>query len=98
MSLRLEFRSIAQAEFDQAARWYESQRIGLGQVFVDAVQQVLEIIATHPRHHPLVDGDVRGALVPHFPYSIYHRIKPDRVVIVAVFHASRDPSIWQERK
>jgi toxin ParE1/3/4 len=98
MSLRLDFRSAAQAEFDQAALWYESQRIGLGQAFVDAVQQVLEVIATHPLQHPLVDRDVRGALVPHFPYSVHYRIKPDRVVIVAVFHASRDPSLWQERK
>lgn len=60
--------------------------------------KVLDTIADHPAQYRIVDGDVRGVLVGRFPYCVYYRVKPDRVVIIAVFHTSRDPSHWQRRK
>jgi plasmid stabilization system protein ParE len=98
MSLPLVFRPAAQAEFDEAAAWYEAQRPGLGDDFVAEVQHVLDTIAQHPERYPIVEGDVREALVSRFPYCIYYRAKPDRIVVIAVFHTARDPSVWQGRK
>lgn len=97
MSLPLAFRPVAQAEFDEAAAWYEEQQRGLGSDFVAEVQQVLDIIADHPERYPMVVSDVREALVSRFPYCVYYRAKTDRVVVIAVFHTSRDPSVWQKR-
>jgi toxin ParE1/3/4 len=98
MSLPLIFRPVAQAEFDDAAQWYEAQRPGLGSDFVAEVQQVLDTIANHPQRYPVVEGDVRAAPVARFPDCVYYRVKPARVVVIAVLHAARDPSIWQGRK
>jgi toxin ParE1/3/4 len=97
MSLPLVFRPVAQAEFDEAAAWYEGQKPGLGSDFVAEVQQVLDTIANHPERYPMVFSDVREALASRFPYCVYYRVKPDRVVVIAVFHTSRDPSVWQKR-
>ena len=97
MSLPLVFRPVAQTEFDEAAVWDEGQRAGLGSDFVTEVQQVLDTIANHPERYPIASGDVREALVSRFPYCVYYRVKPDRVVVIAVFHTSRDPSVWQGR-
>ena len=98
MTLPVVFRPVAQAEFDGAAAWYEGQKPGLGGDFVAAVQQVLDTIANQPERYPIADGDVREAPVPHFPYCVYYRVKTDRVVVIAVFHTSRDPAVWQGRK
>jgi plasmid stabilization system protein ParE len=98
MTLPLVFRPAAQAEFDAAAVWYENQRPGLGDDFVAEVKQVLDTIASHPERFAVADGDVRGAPVTRFPYYVYYRVKPNQVVVIAVFHASRDPAIWQGRK
>jgi plasmid stabilization system protein ParE len=98
MSLPLVFRSAAQAEFDDAAAWYESQRPGLGGDFVAQVQQVLDTIAGQPDRYSIASGDVREAPVSRFPDCVYYRVKSNRVVIIAVFHTSRDPSVWQGRK
>lgn len=98
MSLPLVFRPVAQAEFDTAAAWYENQLPGLGDDFVLEVQQVLDTIASQPERYPIADGDVREAPVARFPYCVYYRVRPDRVVILAVFHTARDPAIWQARK
>jgi len=98
MSLPPVFRPAAQAEFDEAAAWYEGQRPGLGADFVAEVQKVPDTISQHPDRYPVAEGDVREAAVCRFPYCVYDRVKPDRVVVIAVFHTSRDPSEWQGRK
>src|SRR5437764_13355782 len=97
MSLPLVFRPVAQTEFDGAAAWYEGQRPGLGSDFVAEVQKVFDTIANQPDRYPIASGDVREAPVSRFPYCVYYRVKPSRLVVIAVFHTSRDPSVWQGR-
>ena len=97
MSLSLVFRAGPQAEFDGAAVWYEARRAGLGDDFVAEVQRVLDTIVNQPNRYPVVYGDVREAAVRRFPYCVYYRAKADRVVVIAVFHTSRNPAVWQAR-
>ncbi len=97
MSFPLVFRAAAQKEFDQAAAWYEKQKAGLGAEYVDEIQRVLSRIADQADRSPVVWQDIREAPVPRFPYAIYYRVKATRIVIIAVFHCSRDPSLWQGR-
>jgi plasmid stabilization system protein ParE len=97
MNLPIAFRRAARLEFDQAHDWYEKQKVGLGQEFVEAVDKVLERIAAMPEIHQIVYKDIRRALVQRFPYSIFYRVKSDRIVVLAVFHGKRNPAIWQAR-
>lgn len=95
--MNLMFRRVAESEFRHAVEWYESQRRELGAAFVNEVQIVLDNISNHPLQYPIVNGDVRGAMLNRFPFCIYFRMKPDRVTVIAVFHTSRDPASWQTR-
>ncbi|MBI1832656.1 MAG: type II toxin-antitoxin system RelE/ParE family toxin [Planctomycetes bacterium] len=97
MTKKIVFRPAADAEFCESAEWYEAQRPGLGIQFIDHVQQALDKIAEDPLRNPAVLRDIREAVVGKFPFAIYYRVKPDRIVILAVFHCSRDPAIWQGR-
>ncbi|HYV40114.1 MAG TPA: type II toxin-antitoxin system RelE/ParE family toxin [Gemmataceae bacterium] len=97
MTLPLVFRAAAQHEFDEAALRYEAQRRGLGTDFVARVQQVLDEVGKQPNRYPIVLGNVREAPVARFPFCIYYRAKRDRIVILSVFHCSRDPAVWQAR-
>ncbi len=65
--------------------------------FATRVQEVLDRIATNPQLHAVVLADVRKAVVARFPYCVYYRAGAARVEVIAVFHTSRDPSIWQDR-
>ena len=58
---------------------------------------VLHQIAANPKLHAAVYGDVRKAVVPQFPYIVLYRDDPGEVVVIAVFHTARDPSVWQSR-
>jgi plasmid stabilization system protein ParE len=97
MSLPVRLLPEARDEFDAAADWYEQQRPGLGTAFVDRVRDVLNGIAANPQMHAAVYQDVRKAVVQKFPYVVLYREEAGEVVVVAVFHTSRDPSIWQGR-
>ena len=70
---------------------------GWGPRFVMAVQGVLDRIVNQPDFYPLVEGDVREARVRRFPYSGYYRRDASQILVLAVFHTSRDPSGWLRR-
>jgi len=98
MSLPFAWRPAAQTEFEDAALWYETKRAGLGVDFVTEVQLVLDKIAHQPTRYPLAFADIREAPVSRFPYCVYYRAKPNRIVILAIFHSARDPRVWQARR
>jgi len=97
MSRRVVLRPAARAEFDEAFDWYEARRAGLGSEFAASVEQALDRISRNPLLHGMVYGEVRCTLVRRFPYGVYYLIEEERIVVLAVFHSSRDPKIWQSR-
>jgi len=97
MTRPVRFRRQARIEFDEAADWYESRRIGLGTKFTAAVQSVLDTASTAPGLHPCVFEDVREGLVHGFPYCVYYRDSNAQILVIAIFHTSRDPTSWQSR-
>jgi plasmid stabilization system protein ParE len=97
VSLPVVLRDEAQAEFDEAFDFYEGRRPGLGCDFAERVQEVFDNIGANPNVHAVVLADVRKAVVRRFPYCVYYRAESARVEVIAVFHTSRNPSIWQDR-
>ena len=90
-------RDEAQAELDDAFDYYEDLRIGMGVDLVARVQRVFDRIAANPKMHQIVLADVRREVVTRFPYNVLYRADSSRIEVIAVFHTSRDPSIWQRR-
>ncbi len=97
MSLPIRFLPQARVEYDEAADWYDRQRPGLGVDFVAKIREVLSRIAANPRRHAAVYGPVRKVAVKRFPYIVLYRDEPDEIIVISVFHTSRDPSSWQSR-
>lgn len=97
MNMPIRLLPEARVEFDEAADWYEQRQVGLGVDFVAKVGDVLARIASNPRMHQMVYGDVRRAVVRRFPFVVLYREEASEVVVIAVFHASRNPAIWQSR-
>jgi len=97
VSLPREFHPFVQDDVASAHRWYERQRVGLGDQFLDAVQDVLSAIDANPARFGFADGDVREAQLNRFPYAVYYRVLADRVRVLAVYHTARNPAGWQRR-
>ncbi|WP_204102853.1 MULTISPECIES: type II toxin-antitoxin system RelE/ParE family toxin [Spirulina sp. CCY15215] len=97
MNYALVFRPEVREELNEAYHWYESQKQGLGDDFLDCVDEILDRICLMPESYAVVYRDVRRATVKRFPYTIYYRIISSRVIVTAIFHGRRDPKSWQER-
>jgi toxin ParE1/3/4 len=97
MTFPVVFRRVARSEFDEAASWYEERRPGLGEQFVAEIDRAVQLAAKDPLRYSVVFRDVRCIRARRFPYSVFYRAESQRVVVLAVFHASRDPESWQRR-
>ncbi len=91
------FRPAAAADVEEAYRWYEAQRVGLGEEFLAAVSAALESVLANPAGYPAVHRETRRAFLRRFPYGLYYRLVENELVVVACMHASRDPGRWQSR-
>ena len=97
MILDVVFRRAARAEFDRAALWYEERRPGLGLQFTSEIDRAVNIAAEQPDRFPAKHRDIRCVQARRFPYSVFYRVEVTRIVVLAVFHARRDPEVWQAR-
>ena len=95
---RIRFHDAADLEGEEAIVWYEQQEPGLGIRFRTAVETVVDRIQQNPNAYPIVFGSsIRQALVHEFPFVVIYTIAADHVIILAIFHTSRNPIIWQGR-
>ena len=97
MKRRILIRPEAEMEIEEAYRWYEEQRDGLGSDLLLCVEEGIEKIERNPEMYPLVHRNIRRLLIRRFPYGIYYIILQDIIIIVAVFHGYRDPRQWKSR-
>jgi toxin ParE1/3/4 len=97
MSRRLIVRPEAEAEMAGAFDWYEDRAPGLGLEFLRCADAVFSAALRNPERFPLVHRTVRRALTRRFPYEVFFVEDDERVVVLAVFHAKRNPKHWQTR-
>jgi len=76
--------------------WYEEQGKGLGEKFLAAVNAVFDAIERYPEMFSRIHGEVRRAVVSHFPYAVFYRVESKRVVVLTVLHTARNPSLWPQ--
>ncbi|MCR4304183.1 MAG: type II toxin-antitoxin system RelE/ParE family toxin [Gallionella sp.] len=97
MNLPVSFHRAASTEFIEASAWYESKRLGLALEFMAEIDRCVSRASEHPLQFAVVREDIRRVVANRFPYSVYFRAEQHRIVVLAVFHGSRDPAIWQGR-
>ena len=97
MSLPVVLRPEASRDAEEARDYLEAQRAGLGQAFLDRLNEVLAAIGAMPGLYAVVWQNVRAARLRRFTYVVYYRVHDDRVEVLAVMHGRRDACAWQAR-
>jgi len=97
MKSPLIIRPEAESDLAEAYRWYEAQVPGLGSDFLLSVDAALSSIRRNSELYPVVYKNVRRSLIRRFPFGVYYIIEKERIVVLAVMHAKRDPGTWQDR-
>ena len=97
MTARVRLLPAVEADLRSGFDWYEERQVGLGAEFIRCVDSCVELIRRHPEVGPVIHRQVRRAVIRRFPYSIMYLVETDVVVVVAIFHAARDPNVWKRR-
>ena len=87
----------AEAEIKEAYQWYEKRSECLGNDFLLCMEEALTKILRNPGVHPVVHREIHRALIRRFPYGVFYQMKEDKIIVLAVFHARRDPKRWKSR-
>jgi len=91
------FLSPAEDEMTDAILFYEDASRGLGNDFVDDVEQAIDRLCEYPSSGPEVSPGLRRMLLHRFPFSVVYAIEKDEILVVSIAHHGRRPGYWQSR-
>jgi hypothetical protein len=83
------------------ARRYDDDRVGLGDEFIEALDDSLQTILSSPQTWPVWPGikqaspPIQRYVMDRFPYAVGYQVMGDAVVVVTVAHAKRRPGYWR---
>jgi plasmid stabilization system protein ParE len=97
MTLAVSFLRAASSELVEASAWYEGKQRGLAFEFMAEIERCVSQAADNPLQFAIARADIRRVVARRFPYCVYFRPETQRIVVLAVFHSSRNPSDWQAR-
>jgi plasmid stabilization system protein ParE len=87
----------AEAEFVEAAVYYERKVEGLGERFIARIEATVARVLSNPLLHRCFDGECRRVKTESFPFFVIYRVRADHLYIFAVMHTSRQPGYWKAR-
>lgn len=90
MKLELIITSDAYLDLGQIVEWYEARKRYLGIEFAEIANEYINRIGKNPLLYNCVYKDYRRALLKRFPYKIYYKVVENKILIIGMFHNSRD--------
>lgn len=91
MTYDIILRPEAAREVQEAFDWYEEKSEGLGLEFLRAADACMAGIRRNPLAYPVMHQEIRRALLRKFPYALFYMVSEERIIVLACFHAKRDP-------
>ena len=87
--MRIEFHPHTVSDLNSAARYYDKQRLGLGEELRAEVYSAIEKILANPMQFVVIKAGIRRCLVRRFPYAILFRVVNDDLIRVLVIRHHR---------
>jgi plasmid stabilization system protein ParE len=87
----------AEADLNEAFRWYETKRPGLGHEMMDEAALAFLRIAENPLRTKTLHRGTRRVRLRRFPYVVLYLPRGDRVFVLAVLHERRNPKLFRSR-
>lgn len=91
MPYNIIIRLLATTEIIEAFDWYETQRAGLGNEFLDELDSFYERLRRNPLTYSYYEKPVRQGKLKRFPYLVIYEVIQKEIVIYSVFMSKREP-------
>jgi len=95
--MRLQILESAQRDLAEGFRFYERQREGLGNYFLDSLFSDIDSLRIYAGVHSFHFGRYHRMLSKRFPFAIYYRCEDDLVMVYAVLDCRRNPAWIRQR-
>lgn len=92
MEYQLEIKEEAALDIKEAYFYYEENKLGLGERFLDTLENYLQRVKQYPEHYQIKRSPFREAFIKDFPYVIIYEIEEEKVVVYAVFCTHKNPN------
>ncbi len=83
--------SLALIHLKESFDWYESQQTSLGEKFRFEVRECIDRLTTKTVDYQAYYESIRKVELKRFPYHLYYKREPERIVILGLFHIKRNP-------
>jgi plasmid stabilization system protein ParE len=93
----IELSDEAEIDFDKSYDYYSEDSPKVADTFFIRINLSFEDLKQNPFAFPIAYNDVRKYVVKKFPFVIYYQVDIPIIRVVAIFHTSRNPEIWNER-
>jgi uncharacterized protein Yka (UPF0111/DUF47 family) len=91
MSFTIELTDEAREDVTIAVKWYDGQKEGLGDLFIEYLDNSLEKIRNYPTAYKKIYRQVRQSAMQKFPYVILFKIVDEVITVHCIFHTSLNP-------
>ncbi len=81
----------AYLDIKEAYDYYEENRVGLGNRFLDTLETYLERVKQYPKHYQIKQKSYREAFIKDFPYIIIYEIEKQKIIVYAIFCTYKNP-------
>jgi ParE toxin of type II toxin-antitoxin system, parDE len=81
----------ARLDLLEAVKWYNSINIVLGKRLKKEIKNIEKSIKLNPAFASIKYRNVRTVACKVFPYSIHYEVDQNRILIISIFHFSKEP-------
>lgn len=92
--MRVSYSARAEKEFLEIVKYYESDRPGLGEEFIEELDRQIEHCLDSPELGVKISANLRRLVMKRFPYNIIYQIREHDIRVIAVAHQHRKPGYW----
>ena len=95
--MKFRYEPAARRELDDAIDFYDQQRIGLGDEFLDEVEHAVALLTENTELGRGLRENHRFFLLYRFPFRLVYALEDSGIRIIAVAHQKRRPDYWRRR-
>lgn len=88
---------LALFDLDEAAKWYNYQKQGLGNEFLIEANISIEKLKGNPYAFRIVFDPVRRFVLKRFPYKILFHVEREEIIVIGIVHHKRSSRYLKRR-
>ena len=100
MKCKVEYSPNVKFDLKEIKNWYSKFDIKLFSRFLKEYKSKIEFISEFPKSFEIKYNNYRIGFLKKFPFGIHYIYleSESKIIVYSVFHTSRNPEIWTDRK